>query len=345
MMRCASTDSSLAHAVLPLPPPKAHCMGMPATTTWTADMVRALPDDGKRYEVIDGELFVTPAPSWTHQRAVRELLLRLAGYLREDLATFRGRNSWRDETAWNYEVGGKSQMWGGRLSLNLAAFYMDIRDLQVTVTAGSCTSRLIFNVPKAVSRGAEIELVAAPNDRFDFSVSATLTRSELRSTLTSTDTAGNVSVVAGIREGNRLPSVPEVQGAASAGWRWPFRAGMQAFLAATYQYVGSRYTQIDDLAEEFGTLDMTQFEDEGGRTIGGPLTQTTFTFNPKLPAYQLLNVRVGLSRPSWDVALFVNNLTDERALLALDRERGARARVGYLTNQPRTLGLTMTFNY
>jgi Uma2 family endonuclease len=54
---------------------------MPATR-WTADMVRALPDDGKRYEVIDGELFVTPAPTWTHQRAVRDLLFRIADYLR-----------------------------------------------------------------------------------------------------------------------------------------------------------------------------------------------------------------------------------------------------------------------
>jgi len=38
-------------------------MGMAhATGGWTAEMVRALPDDGKRYEVIDGELFVTPSP-------------------------------------------------------------------------------------------------------------------------------------------------------------------------------------------------------------------------------------------------------------------------------------------
>lgn len=29
---------------------------------WTAEMARALPDDGKRYEILDGELFVTPAP-------------------------------------------------------------------------------------------------------------------------------------------------------------------------------------------------------------------------------------------------------------------------------------------
>jgi Uma2 family endonuclease len=50
-------------------------MAMPAQhTEWTVDMVRALPDDGNRYEVIDGELLVTPAPSLVHQRAVAELL-------------------------------------------------------------------------------------------------------------------------------------------------------------------------------------------------------------------------------------------------------------------------------
>ena len=50
-------------------------MGMPTRQTdWTAEMVRALPDDGKRYEVLDGVLVVSPAPSWQHQRAVRILL-------------------------------------------------------------------------------------------------------------------------------------------------------------------------------------------------------------------------------------------------------------------------------
>ena len=59
-------------------------MAMPAQPTeWTVDMVRALPDDGNRYEVIDGELFVTPAPSLFHQRAVRELLLLVAPYVRQ----------------------------------------------------------------------------------------------------------------------------------------------------------------------------------------------------------------------------------------------------------------------
>ena len=42
-------------------------MGMPATIgNWTVDMLDVLPEDGQRYEVIDGELFVTPSPGELH---------------------------------------------------------------------------------------------------------------------------------------------------------------------------------------------------------------------------------------------------------------------------------------
>ena len=45
-------------------------MRMPALDRiWTVDDLDELPDDGNRYEIIDGELFVTPAPAWPHQRA------------------------------------------------------------------------------------------------------------------------------------------------------------------------------------------------------------------------------------------------------------------------------------
>lgn len=56
-------------------------MGMPAhRTVWTAEMVRALPDDGQRYEVLDGTLFVSPAPSAIHQRTVFRLACILDEY-------------------------------------------------------------------------------------------------------------------------------------------------------------------------------------------------------------------------------------------------------------------------
>ena len=44
------------------------------------DYVR-LPDDGKRYEIIDGELEVSPAPAPRHQRVSGNLLVVLHGYV------------------------------------------------------------------------------------------------------------------------------------------------------------------------------------------------------------------------------------------------------------------------
>ena len=258
-----------------------------------------------------------------------------------DLVTFGGRESWDDEELWNYEVGSKSRIFGGRGSFNAAAFYMDIENLQATVTAGSCSSRVVFNVPKARSTGAEIEFALAPNDSFDFAISASHTDSKLRSTLTSTSASGQVSVVAGIKEGNRLPTVPENHLAAAASYRW-LMTGMAGYVTGAYQHIGSRYTQIGDQADGFGTVNLNSF---APNNIGGPFTQNTFTFDPELPAYDILNLRVGVLRGQWDIALFVNNITDERALLSLDQERGSRARVSYLTNQPRTFGVSTRVNF
>src|SRR5436309_5513930 len=57
-------------------------MAMPATrAVWTVDMLDALPDDdGQRYEIIDGELFVTPVPREVHQLVVGHLYWILKNY-------------------------------------------------------------------------------------------------------------------------------------------------------------------------------------------------------------------------------------------------------------------------
>lgn len=51
---------------------------------WTVDDLQDLPDDGNRYEIIDGELFVTPAPSLRHQEAIARLYLILHDYLERE---------------------------------------------------------------------------------------------------------------------------------------------------------------------------------------------------------------------------------------------------------------------
>ena len=131
-----------------------------------------------------------------------------------------------------------------------------------------------------------------------------------------------------------------MQGAVAATYKWRLARMSQPFVNSAVRYVGSRYTLIDDLASGSGTVPLNTFPS----TIGGPLSQSAFTFNPLMPAYTLANARVGVTRGIWQYALFVNNLTNEEAYLALDRERGTLARVGYLTNPPRTFGLMMSFN-
>lgn len=49
-------------------------------TDWTIDLLDALPDDGQRYEIIDGVLYVTPAPNEGHQDVALELGHRLRLY-------------------------------------------------------------------------------------------------------------------------------------------------------------------------------------------------------------------------------------------------------------------------
>jgi len=50
---------------------------MSTTTRWTSSDLESLPDDGTRYEIIDGELFMSKQPSFNHQDVCTELVGRL----------------------------------------------------------------------------------------------------------------------------------------------------------------------------------------------------------------------------------------------------------------------------
>jgi iron complex outermembrane receptor protein len=248
----------------------------------------------------------------------------------EDLATYGGRPTFESETLWNYELGAKLGFADGRGQFNVAVFRADIEDLQVPALAGSCSSRIAINVPDSHATGVELEVIAQPTDRFDFSISASYVSAEIDSSVTALS-GGVPVVISGIAEGNRLPSVPEFQMAATATYGWPMTASIEGFITGSYQHVGSRFTQMGDQAVGFETFAIRDFGDP---------TITAFTFDPLLPAYDIGNLRFGVRGDDWETALFVNNIGDETAKLALDQERGRVARVGYLTNQPRTIGLT-----
>ncbi len=59
-------------------------MGMPsvARNDWTVAQLHAMPADGNRYEIIDGALYMTPAPRYMHQWALQILFERLLPFAR-----------------------------------------------------------------------------------------------------------------------------------------------------------------------------------------------------------------------------------------------------------------------
>ena len=77
----------MADAPLPGSPSAEQIMGMPAEVSrrWTArevrDLIAAAPLATPRYELVDGELLVTPSPALPHQMAVSRLLIALTTYL------------------------------------------------------------------------------------------------------------------------------------------------------------------------------------------------------------------------------------------------------------------------
>jgi iron complex outermembrane receptor protein len=244
---------------------------------------------------------------------------------------------WKNEWAWNYELGAKTQFLDHRVTLNIAAYYMDITDLQAGVDAGNCSSRLTVNVP-AKSQGIEAELFARPNTNWDFGLAATYVDAKLTGSVYE-PVNGVPTIIGGLQDGARLPTAPKFEGVASVGYTLPAATHeMDFFAVATGQYVASSFTQFGDEVPGFGTIPPNKFLAFGNPTI------SSFTFNPELAAYHIINFRLGLrstGAQALEFAAYVSNLTDESAHLSLDRERGTRARVGYLTNQPRTYGVSV----
>jgi iron complex outermembrane receptor protein len=246
-----------------------------------------------------------------------------------DRAIFGAFQDYDDEGLWNYEVGVRGRRSG--ISFAAAGFYTDISNLQVTLDAGSCSSRIVFNVPQAHTMGMELELSATPVEGLNLSLNGSLVEAEFDSTVLD----GTGTVIAGLREGNRLPSVPKFQVSASASYAFPISDSAEAYVGGSFQHVGSRYTQSSDQENNPRAF-------VSGLPFGGATGNAATIVDLKLPSYQYVNLSAGID---WDnglgVMLYVTNLFDENALLSFDRERGGRARLGFNIGQPRQIGITI----
>lgn len=252
----------------------------------------------------------------------------------EDELIFGSFQSYDDEKMWNYEAGIKS-VFGNGVTLNAAAFYSDIEDLQVTLDAGSCSSRISFNVADAHTAGVEFELGAQPTDELHFSLAGSVLESEFDSTVVD----ANGDILGGVQDGNRLASVPEFQVAATGSYEFPlsWMGGSDAYLSATIHHVGDRITQPSDQNVGAGVF-------SSGLPFGGATGNEVTTLDLLLDDYTIINLSAGIEQDDWSLTLYVHNVGDENANTSFDRERGGRARLGFRTNAPRTVGITFRMN-
>ena len=274
---------------------------------------------------------------------------RLGGFndpLNKDLCdtgaydTFRVYERFEDETLWNYEVGLKSSY--DKVTLNGSFFYTDISNLAVNVDAGDCSSRVAINVPEAHTMGGELEFAVHPTDSLLVKFAGSYVEAEFDSTVR---TATNIyksdgtlktpagSVVEGIQDGNRIPSVPNWQLSAVATYTFPpLWNSRESYVTASWQFVGSQITQSGDQVPGAGSFGH-------GLPYAGMTGDEVTNMDIELDPYHLFNLNTGLVYDDWEVMFYIKNIGDENPQLSFDRERGGRARLGYRVGQPRTFGI------
>jgi len=228
----------------------------------------------------------------------------------------------------NFELGTKNTFAGGRVRLNATYFHMEWNDYQLEVVDPSnkpCDSenappepncgqpwqKVVANVGNAKSEGFELQLDWAATQNFTIGANATWLNAKL------TD---DVEVSVLVPEGSRLPLSPKFKGSMYAQYDWDIEAfgGSSAWLRLQWSYTGDMLNQVEPL-----TID------------DGPSPQL------KQPSYNIGDLRFGIDRDKWSFQAYINNLTDERAVLfanpyEMDYFFG-RSRVN--VNRPREFGV------
>jgi iron complex outermembrane receptor protein len=187
------------------------------------------------------------------------------------------------ETSTNYEVGLKGVWPAQHLSANLAVFYIDIEDQQlstVTPDAQGVPVTTITNAGSSRSQGAELELAFSPTPRFDAAISFAYTDTAF---VDFTQRAADGSFV--VRDGQPFESVPEITGSLTLEYRFPVLSDRDLAVNLNYRYVDEYVVQ------------------DGGFLASLGQTQ-------RVEAYDRLDLRATLALGEWKVSAFVRNMLD-----------------------------------
>ena len=125
--------------------------------------------------------------------------------------------SYKPETSWNYEIGGHFSCDEGRVYSTFSAFYINVRDQQVTLfPEGSETGRMMTNAGRTRSFGAELTLRYTPPPRWRFDLAYGYTNATFRNFFDGHDDLS----------GKRVPYAPSNTLFLSAAYRMPVRSSL-----------------------------------------------------------------------------------------------------------------------
>ena len=152
---------------------------------------------------------------------------------------------YKPETSWNYEIGTHLNLFDGRLKADLAAFWIETSDLQISQMAESGLGRITSNAAGSRSRGVEASLQVVATDALSFSTSYGFTHA----IATLEDEDGSKFHV-------RVPFAPRHTMAAGAQYVWHTRGWLQDIkLGLTGKGNGRIYwTRENDLSQNFYAL-------------------------------------------------------------------------------------------
>jgi outer membrane receptor protein involved in Fe transport len=219
----------------------------------------------------------------------------------------------------NYELGYKSTFADGRGRFNVTGYYMDWSDYHLDIvdpTDKPCLDAMgnpllpesIFNEPgvcgqpwqilitnagDAHIQGVNVELDYAAGDNWVFGVNAEWRESETDTTADLTGDGEN-ELVAGLR----LPLVPDFTAAAWVEYRQPTNlfGAQDLFVRTQWSFTGDSLNRLDPAG------------------VDDPNPQF------KSPSYTIGDLRAGIVGEDWQFDIFVNNLTDERAIYTIQTE-------------------------
>ncbi|MBQ5714244.1 MAG: TonB-dependent receptor [Bacteroidaceae bacterium] len=152
---------------------------------------------------------------------------------------------YKPETAWNYEIGTHLNFFDGRLKADLAAFWIETSDLQISQMAESGLGRVTVNADKSRSIGMETSLQASVTDALSVNATYGYTHATLRH-------SGNEAHPSDYF----VPFAPQHTMALGAQYTWHTRGWMQDItLGATGKGNGRIYwTRENDLSQPFYAL-------------------------------------------------------------------------------------------